>query len=297
MPGESFVHALAERPLILDGGLGTLLEAHGHDLSSGLWSARLLRDEPAAVRAAHAEFAGAGADVVITASYQVGYDNLGALGATEAEVDDLLRASVRLARDAADAAPHPVFVAASVGPYGAVRADGSEYTGRYDIGRDELRRWHRRRLRVLADAGADVLAVETIPSLAEVEALAAELEGVGVPAWIALSGASTGLSPQTRREALATAAEVAEVVAVGVNCCPPADVDPALADAPTGVPFVAYPNSGERWDAATRQWHGDAGVPAASARAWRDAGARLIGGCCRTTPFDIAALAAALRDG
>lgn len=283
------------RPLVLDGGLGTLLEARGHDLSSSLWSARLLRDDPDEVRAAHAEFAAAGADVLITSSYQVGYEALAAEGLGAAEVDELLRASVRLAREAADESGRDVLVAASVGPYGAVRADGSEYTGVYDVDAAALRLWHRRRLQVLAEAGADLIAVETLPSLAEVEAVAAELAGTGAAAWISLSGASTGFTRETRAAALALAAEIDEVVAVGVNCCPPGSVAEALADAPAGVALVAYPNSGERWDARTRAWHVAAGVSPDDARSWIAAGARLVGGCCRTTPADIAGLAAAIR--
>ncbi len=219
MSEPRIIDTLDGRPLVLDGGLGTLLEARGHDLSSSLWSARLLRDDPDEVRAAHAEFAAAGADVLITSSYQVGYEALAAEGLGAAEVDELLRASVRLAREAADESGRDVLVAASVGPYGAVRADGSEYTGVYDVDAAALRLWHRRRLQVLAEAGADLIAVETLPSLAEVEAVAAELAGTGAAAWISLSGASTGFTRETRAAALAVAAEIDEVVAVGVNCC------------------------------------------------------------------------------
>lgn len=207
---STFPSALAERVLVLDGGLGTLLEARGHDLSSALWSARLLVEEPNAIRAAHAEYVAAGADVITTASYQVGYDNLGAIGMTDAEVDALLHESVALARAAAPDADRRVFVAASIGPFGAVRADGSEYRGDYGVGVDELRVWHRRRLRVLADAGADVLAIETIPSPVEAEAILAELEGLGVAAWLSLSGSSAGFSRATRATTLASASEVPE---------------------------------------------------------------------------------------
>lgn len=280
--------ALDHRPLVLDGGLGTLLEDRGHDVSSDLWSARLLRDEPAAVRAAHAEFVAAGADVLITSSYQLGHGG----PIDDREVDTLLRRSVRLARDAGD-----VVVAASVGPYGAFRADGSEYTGRYDLGAAELRTWHRRRLAVLAESGADALAIETIPNEVEVDALAAELERLArpdLPVWISLSAGSDALAGDALGRALALAAAAPGVVAVGVNCCAPAMVSPALAHAPAGVARVAYPNSGERWDAVARRWVGAGGVPIALAREWIDAGARLVGGCCRTTPAHIAALAAAV---
>lgn len=276
---------LATRPLLLDGGLGTLLESRGNDVSSSLWSARVLRDDPDEVRAAHAEFAAAGADVLISASYQVGFGG----EIPDADVDMLLRRSVSLAREAGDG-----LVAASIGPVGALRADGSEYTGDYGLDLAQLRSLHRRRLAVLADAGADLLAVETIPAPLEVEALALELADLGVPAFVSLSADSTGYAEAgALAGALRVAASVPGVVAVGVNCCAPDSVGPALATAPA-VPLVAYPNTGERWDAATRTWHGGAAPLADAAPSWVVAGARLVGGCCRSTPADIAAIAAAL---
>ncbi len=183
---------IASRPVVLDGGLATLLEQHGHDLSSDLWSARLLRDDPAAIQAAHREFFAAGAEVATTASYQVSFEGFGAAGADRDEVERLLRRSVELAASARDAVAPQGWVAASVGPYGAVLADGSEYRGDYDLDVAGLRAFHRPRLDVLSSTvgeGADVLAVETIPCLAEVEAVLAELDGTGVPAWLSLSAA------------------------------------------------------------------------------------------------------------
>ncbi|WP_336631906.1 MULTISPECIES: homocysteine S-methyltransferase [unclassified Microbacterium] len=276
--------ALRRRPLVLDGGLGTLLEARGHDLGGRMWSARLLRDDPDAVRAAHAEFVDAGADVIVTSSYQLAFDE----GIDDDEVVALLRRSVRLAREAGAA-----FVAASVGPFGAVRADGSEYTGYDGIDLETLRRFHRRRLAVLADAGADALAVETIPDRVEVTALVRELEGLGrpdLPVWISLSGSSTALAGVELARGLDEAAAAPGIVAVGVNCCPPDLVAGALAARPAGVAGVAYPNSGEVWDARERVWTGSGGIPTESAREWISAGARLVGGCCRTTPAHIRTL-------
>lgn len=285
--------ALAARPLVLDGGLGTMLEARGQDLSGALWSARVLADAPGAVRAVHAEFAAAGADILTSGSYQIGYDNLGAAGFDDAAVDGLLVSSVRVAREGAAASGRDAWVAASVGSYGATRADGSEYTGAYGLTVAELTRWHRRRLEVLASAGPDLLACETIASPAEAEAVCAALEGIGIPAWIALSGASTAFSGEALRDALAAAATVDGVVAVGVNCCPPDAVASALAGR-ADVPFVVYPNSGEVWDAVARRWRGEPGLPLAELDAWLAAGARIVGGCCRTTPADIAAIAGRL---
>lgn len=277
---------LSRRPVVLDGGLGTLLEARGNDVTSALWSARVLRDDPAEVRAAHAAFVDAGAEVVITASYQLGFGG----DIPDAEVEALLRRSVSLAREAGDA-----VVAASVGPVGALRADGSEYTGDYGLTVDELRMAHRRRLEVLADAGADLLAVETIPSPLEAQALSLELAALDIPAFVSLSADSTGFAtPGALAAALGIAASGSSVVAVGVNCCSPGAVLGALTEGP-GIPLVAYPNTGETWDAATRTWRGAAAPLAADAPSWVAAGARLVGGCCRSMPADIAAIAAAVR--
>ena len=293
--------ALAIGPVVLDGGLGTMLEAQGHDLSSSLWSARLLLEDPAAIRRAHTDFYAAGARVAIASSYQVSYEALGAAGFRAPEVDALLARSVELAAQARSDAgldAGDAWVAASVGPFGASRADGSEYTGDYGMTVAELRAWHRPRLQALADAGPDVLAIETIPSLAEVEAICAELDGLGRPAWVAVTVAGGSLrSGESLADALGLAASAGGVIAVGVNCCDIAQVSPAIATAAalTSLPIVAYPNSGEVWNADTRTWSGDGGGIHAHADEWIGGGARLVGGCCRIGADEIAALAAGIR--
>lgn len=283
--------AQATRPVVLDGGLATLLEQHGHDLGSELWSARLLRDNPGAIKAAHREFYEAGAQVATSASYQASFSGFARVGLDQDETRRLLRRSVALAAHARDEVAPSGWVAASVGPYGAVLADGSEYRGDYDLDVAGLRAFHRPRLEVLAEAGADVLAIETIPCLAEVEAVLAELDGTGWAAWLSLSAAgSSTRAGEPLAEAFAMAADVAEVIAVGVNCCAPEDVGTALATAPDGSVLVAYPNSGQGWDAAARAWTGSSRFTAEQVTDWVAAGARLVGGCCRVGPEDIAAL-------
>jgi homocysteine S-methyltransferase len=283
--------AVIDGVVVLDGGLATLLEARGHDLSSHLWSARLLTDDPDAITAAHAEFFEAGAQVATTASYQASFQGFATLGHSAAEAADLMRLSVTLARRARDEHRPDGWVAASVGPYGACLADGSEYRGDYDLDVAGLRQFHRPRLEVLAAAGADVLAVETVPCLAEVEAICAELDGMGLTAWLSVSadGDRTRAGEQLH-EAWAMAADVAEIVAVGVNCCDPDDVTTALAGA--AGPLVAYPNSGQGWDAVRRTWTGESGFDPGAVTTWVAEGARLVGGCCRVGPDDIAAVAA-----
>jgi homocysteine S-methyltransferase len=290
-------------PVILDGGLGTLLESRGHDLSSPLWSAQMLVDAPDEIRRAHREYFAAGARVAIAASYQVAYLQLAELGLDATAVDDLLALSIQLARDArGDAglvAPSETgdvaWVAASVGPYGAPRADGSEYRGDYGLNVDELRAWHRPRLRAMATAKPDFFAVETIPSYAEVDAISAEIAGLGIPTWISVTVAGGRLrSGDPMESAFARAASVDEVVAVGVNCCNPADVSRAIAAARsvTDKAVVVYPNSGETWDAENRRWMGEPGVADAFVHEWLSMGAQLVGGCCRVGPADISRIAA-----
>ncbi|WP_051209021.1 homocysteine S-methyltransferase [Propionicicella superfundia] len=292
---STLARTIARRTVVLDGGLATLLESHGHDLTTDLWSARLLRDAPGAICDAHKEYYEAGAEVATTASYQASFDGFAAAGIDRAEATRLLTDSVRLAAAARDEVAPDGWVAASVGPYGAALADGSEYRGDDGLTVAQLRDWHRPRLEILADAGADVLALETIPGLAEVEALLAEVDGTGMPAWLSLTAdGDRTRTGEPLREAFRMAADVAEIIAVGVNCCDPRQVRGAIADAVSValVPGVAYPNSGEAWDASTHAWSGEAAFDAELVRSWITAGAGLVGGCCRVGPDQIARLAA-----
>ena len=186
-------------------------------------------------------------------------------------------------------------MAASVGPYGAALANGEEYIGRYGLSVKELADWHRPRLEVLVDADPDVLAVETVPDADEAEALVALVHEFGVPAWLSytIDGTSTRAG-QPLADAFAVAAGVPEIVAVGVNCCAPADVEHAIRVARdvTDKPVVVYPNSGEDWDGGRRTWVGKSGWSADLAPRWVAGGARIIGGCCRVRPADIADIAA-----
>jgi homocysteine S-methyltransferase len=283
--------------LIADGGLATELEARGHDLSDALWSARLLVDAPQEITAVHMSFFRAGAMIATTASYQASFDAFAANGIGRDETIRLLRRSVELAGNARDeVGVAGAWVAASVGPYGAVLADGSEYLGRYGLSVAQLEDWHRPRLEVLADAGADVLALETIPDADEAEALVNVVRSLGVPAWLSYTVEGTRTrAGQPLADAFAVTVGVPEIVAVGVNCCAPDDVLPAIGPAlDTGKPVIVYPNSGERWDASLRAWVGPSRFSPQLAMQWVSAGARVVGGCCRVRPADIAELAAAL---
>ncbi|MEU7278195.1 homocysteine S-methyltransferase [Streptomyces sp. NPDC045431] len=299
-----FTDALTDGPaLVLDGGLSNQLEAAGYDLSDDLWSARLLAERPEAIVEAHRAYYAAGADVVITSSYQATFEGFARRGIDHDRAAELLALSVELGREAARRAEarnpgRALWVAASAGPYGAMRADGSEYRGRYGLGVDELERFHRPRLEVLAAARPDVLALETVPDTDEARALLRAVRGLGVPAWLSYTVAGDRTrAGQPLEEAFALAADAEEVVAVGVNCCAPEDADRAVALAArvTGKPVVVYPNSGERWDARAHAWDGRPTFSAGRVKGWRRAGARLIGGCCRVGPETIAEIATRLR--
>lgn len=289
--------------LVLDGGLATELEACGYDLSDELWSARLLLDNPEAIRRVHLDYLKAGADCIISASYQATISGFMKRGMSEKGAVDLLKLSVQIAVEARDDFWEEAkrwkgrlrpLVAASVGPYGAALADGSEYTGDYDLDEEGLYVFHRRRWQILADSAADILACETIPSYPESRALARLLvETPGRAAWFSFTcrdGAH--ISDGTPLvDCIAPLNDLEQAAAVGINCTPPRYIPSLLAAAreATDKPIVVYPNSGETYDAINNRWLGES-VPAefgTYSREWRKAGATLIGGCCRTRPDHI----------
>lgn len=287
--------AVAVGPVVLDGGLATQLESQGHNLNSALWSARLLHDNPEAIVQAHLAYFTAGAQVATTASYQASIAGFVKAGIGRPEAELLIKRSVRLAEQARARYDdgRTRWIAGSVGPYGAAMADGSEYRGDYDLSVDELRAWHRPRIALLAESGVDILALETIPCLAEVEALLAEVDGSGQPCWLSVTCAGDRTrAGEPAAEAFSLARDVAEIVAVGVNCIDPADAHPLVRSAreSSGKPVVAYPNSGERWDASARAWIGSVTFRSEDVQEWISTGARLVGGCCRVGPTAIRAI-------
>lgn len=293
--------------LILDGALATELERRGCDLRDPLWSAKILHEAPELIRQIHLDYFRAGANIAITASYQATVEGFRRRGFNLEESLDLLRRSVRLAQEARDAfwrepgnRTHRVrpLVAASVGPYGAFLADGSEYRGHYGLSETELMAFHRPRLATLLAAGPDLLACETLPSLVEAQALARLLaEFPEASAWISFSARDGAhiCDGTSLAECVARLEDCPQIVAIGVNCTAPRYI-PALLQsvrAATDKPVVVYPNSGETYNATRCCWEGTATRAefAAEAARWHASGARLIGGCCRTTPDYIAALA------
>lgn len=296
---------------LLDGGLATELERRGSRLNDGLWSAKLLLEAPERIEEVHYDYFRAGADIGTSASYQATFEGFAAHGLSRADAESLLRLSVELVRRAADrfwnelpnrAGKHRPFVAASVGCYGAFLHDGSEYRGDYRLSRKDLVDFHRPRLEVLSEAGADLLAFETIPSMLEAEAIVELLEGLsGVPsAWISFScrNAREVSAGELFSDCVRVASSAEAVVGVGVNCTSPRWIAGLLANArgATEKLLLAYPNSGEGWDASRQTWIPGAKVDPIeqTAREWYRLGARVLGGCCRTTPDTIRRLRDAL---
>lgn len=292
--------------LVLDGGLATELERRGYDLSDELWSARLLLEAPEAIREVHADYLAAGADCIITASYQATIPGFMSRGLREKEAIELIQLSVQLAIEARDAfwvrpenRPGRLrpLVAASVGPYGAFLADGSEYRGDYGVSEEELLAFHRHRWHILARSHADLLACETIPSYLEARALARLLaETPDRYAWFSFTGRDDrAISDGTPlAECAAFLDGQPQVAAIGINCTPPRHIPGLIAEIRevSHKPIVVYPNSGERYDPIGKRWQ-DQSVPAefgTLSREWRKAGAALIGGCCRTGPAHVRAI-------
>ena len=284
--------------LPLDGGLATQLEQRGHDLGDSLWSARILADQPDEIRAVHEAYLDAGARVVVTASYQVSRQGFQAAGRTPAQADVALRTSVDIARDAVDG--RDALVAASVGPYGAILHDGSEYRGRYGVSHDRLVDFHGERLEVIAASAPDLLAIETIPDLDEVAALVEVLADFPeLPAWLTMS-CSDGFrtaAGQSIDDVVGLTAATPSVRALGINCTSPEYVASLLSLlSSAGAPaLVAYPNAGQAWSPDTG-WSGDGRQVGEDLVAlWREVpGMALIGGCCGVGPDSVAAITRSL---
>ncbi len=295
-----------ERPVVIDGGLATQCEAEGCDTRGPLWSAKLIESDPEALAAAGRTFLDAGAEVITTASYQLSRLSARAAGRDAGFADALLERSVEIAAgvrdDWLDDHPdaRPPLVAASVGPYGASLADGSEYRGDYRVRARRLIAFHEDRLQRLDASAADVLACETIPSYLEAQVLGELLEHVQTPAWVSFScrDGATICDATPIEDAVDLFLGHWRVLAVGVNCTAPKYVPELIGRIRKILPgksVIVYPNSGEHYDAQAKRWsQGDDEIDWGEAAAgWVAAGAKLVGGCCRAGPEAIAALAAA----
>ena len=287
--------------VILDGGLATELENHGHNLNHHLWSARLLINNPGAIHTAHLSYLVAGADCIISASYQATLPGFISEGISKKEAKDLIKSTITIACDARDdflsryhnnkQRIEPI-VAASIGPYGAYLANGSEYTGIYDVNSEDLKRFHESRWEILAHTSADLFACESIPCIQEAEVIRHLLENTpDIQAWICFTCRDDRhLSDGSLIEdALAIFEDSTNTVAIGINCTAPKYILSLINKIALRVPsknIVVYPNSGEVFNIGEKTWSGDNTIFDLSKKAleWNHAGARLIGGCCRTGP-------------
>ena len=298
--------------LVIDGALATELERRGYDLKHELWSAKILVEQPAAIQQLHYDYFKAGADCAITASYQATIAGFMKQGLNEIEAINLIKKSVQLAIAARDEfwgdesnriGRVKPFVAASVGPYGAYLADGSEYRGNYGLTEKELMDFHRPRMQALIEAGADLLACETIPCLIEAQAIAKLLkEFPNISAWISFSARDEQhiSEGQVFADCVRLIEDNPQIVAIGINCTSPRYIPSLIGEAKkvTDKPILVYPNSGEHYDATKSDWDGHPVYESfgEEAKVWYEAGARMIGGCCRTTPEDIQVIASWARN-
>jgi homocysteine S-methyltransferase len=243
---------------------------------------------------------------LLTASYQVssiGYELGGyaELGPSPQRASDALIRSVQLAEAARELQNRDksrrVWIAASLGPYGAALHNGAEYHGNYQCSFDDLVQFHAERLAPLLTTNADLVAFDTIPSLEEARAILAALHQYPqIGAWISFS-CRDGRSV-AHGEPIADCGALLDpepqIVATGINCTAPHWITPLIRELKTVTrkPIVVYPNSGEQWDAEHRCWRGesDAGEYGNWAREWFAAGAQAVGGCCRTRPEHIRAV-------
>ena len=275
----------------LDGGLSTALENNGNKLTTSLWTGELIRSNPAQITKAHLDFINAGAQIIITSSYQLSYSGCGARGWSEQETDQALITSTKLAKDAATQSGKSVKVAASIGPYGASLADGSEYKGNYGVTKSLLKDFHSKRLELLISTSPDYLALETMPDTFEVEILLELLKDCPIPFWISYS-CRQGNQTNAGQSFQAAVDLAKEAMAVGINCTKPELITDLLRSASSSKPFIVYPNSGRVWDAKHKIWTGSssAGFSNQLISEWIGAGAQIIGGCCGISAAEIADL-------
>ncbi|KAK4257976.1 hypothetical protein QN277_007494 [Acacia crassicarpa] len=320
---SDFVHECGGYAVI-DGGFATELERHGADLNDPLWSAKCLLVSPHLVRRVHLDYLDAGANILITGSYQATIQGFEAKGLAREEAETLIRRSVELAREARDIYydrctkdssdfvrdgrywRRPILIAASVGSYGAYLSDGSEYTGDYGdaVTVETLKDLQRRRVKLLVDAGADIIAFETIPNKLDAQAYVELLgeEGIDIPAWLSFSCRDEGkvCSGESILECASIAESCKQVAAVGVNCTAPRFIHGLVSSISkvTSKPVLVYPNSGETYNAVTKKWSKTSGEVeedfVSYVGKWREAGASIFGGCCRTTPNTIKGIIKAL---
>ena len=302
LPMKAFDNLLAKNKfLILDGAIATELERKGADLNDPLWSAKVLLDQPSLILQTHLDYIKAGADIITTTTYQATFEGLAKKGLSQKKAEEIFNLAVELAGGAREIFfknpknKRPVLIAGSIGPYGAFLADGSEYTGQYDIDKNQLKSFHRKRLAFLTKTKIDLLIFETFPNLKEIEAISELLSDLKTPYPVLFSLSCKNASELADGSSISAAAKIAtrtdQVKAIGINCIRPNLVAPVLATISKSVqtPLMAYPNNGDKWNAAQKCWIENKLENASEThwKEWLEKGAKVIGGCCRTTPSTI----------
>ncbi len=302
---QNLTHILSTPHLLItDGAAGTHLEAMGCDLNDELWTAKVLKESPELIKQLHRDYFEAGADFSASVSYQATIEGYTKQGLSESEAIALIKASATLLLDArdewweqqgkADNRRYPI-AAASIGPYGAFLADGSEYRGDYELSAQQLRQFHQQRIEILWDQGVDLIAVETIPRLDEALVIAEIVQELGAKCWITFSAQNSSqiCNGQEIAECIRALEPFECVVAVGVNCTAPQYIGGLIENikSQTNKPIVVYGNLGNSYDPNSKTWceHDKQGVTSylEYARQWKALGAKIIGGCCGTTPMEI----------
>lgn len=282
--------------IVVDGAMATELESLGCDLNDSLWSAKVLLEHPELIKQVHTSYFEAGADCGISCSYQASIDGFVDKGYSVEEAENAIKLSMTLLIEARNEwwnhQSNRCFplVAGSIGPYGAYLADGSEYTGNYTVSVEQLKQFHRPRIQLLWASGAEILAVETIPSLMEAKVIADLVSEINGECWIVFSCKNE--KQISNGEYIEECAHVLDsidcVKAIGINCTAPQYVESLIKEVKkkTLKPIIVYPNSGLKYDAIKKEWiSGDCCVSYQQyARSWKEAGASMIGGCCKTTP-------------
>ncbi|OXA62711.1 homocysteine S-methyltransferase [Folsomia candida] len=295
---------------LLDGGLSNDLNNRvPFDLhKEPLWTAKALITDPDAVVATHLEYLQAGADIIETSSYQATLEGFKDFMKVDSDSGKkYIRDSVTLAKVAVDkfkaldeSCSRFPLVAGSIGPYGVLRCDGSEYSGSYmtTVTKSEIEDMHLPRIMSLVDGGADILAIETMPSLEEVKIILdlVKLHSPNTNVWVSFS-IKEGKPCQTAfgdpmEDAFKTVATYAQVVACGINCCMPKDVETFLKNvkvykAIRPLEIIVYPNSGQDW--VPGQGWIKSPVPTLDTylSSWISLGANIVGGCCQVGPDQI----------
>lgn len=300
----------SDQTLIIDGGLSNVLESQGCDLNHKLWTAQFLDQNPHAIEEAHVAYLKSGAQCITTASYQASIPGLMSIGYDHRQAKLIILKSVQLAERAIERAldagliKERPFIAASIGPYGAYLADGSEYRGNYGVSDVVLRDFHVERIKILDQSNADILACETIPDLQETRILSDLLKTVDKPAWISFSCKDEQHVNDGSKinECVSLLRNHPKVFAVGANCTNPSYISRLIQNLHASGwdrKIIAYPNSGEVYDPLSKTWYGSSDPDhfVEMSKEWLKMGLDLLGGCCRIGPYHIERISQTFKEG